>query len=589
MSSANPVSFTIPLWLQGLAWLAGLGLCVYGLFDGVAMWSFGYAFVMLLILTVAPLCWNWPSRKRLRPWPETPPVSTGRRIVHLVVLGGISLGMSVWTARQFGDYPPAYHDEFSYLFQAKTFLAGRLWFPSHPMHPELFDQMHVLNDDGRMTSRYFPGTGLWMAPFVAVNHPYLGHWICSVLATAFVYLTGCELRNSRTGLFAGLLTALSPGMALFDNLLLAHQPTLLGLSFFLWMMTRLMRTEQGSDAFGAGIGLTWAMLCRPMTAAGFGLPFGIWTAVWLLRSSAPIRSRVRVLLSFAVPISLGIAVQLGYNAAITGSPWSSPYQLYTDIYTPRHVYGFNNVIRGEERLSPKVIEGYDKWAENLTPELAAKNLNVRLVNSLLLTWDVLPLGMIAVLWLGLFPKLDWRCRLPGLAIASLHAAHVPYWFAGIMGWHYVFESLILWTLLAGAMIDLLLISWRQSGKTRMAGWLTVFCLATVAGNLITIPGVWKAKLGDSVSSIRYSRRKQAEFREWVSAVVKHEPSLILVGPHHDQGHLDYVINDPGLDAPILFGRYLPGKTDPAEIARDFPDRAVFLCDPDKHSLRRVKP
>src|SRR5690242_4502687 len=177
MSSDNPVPLTIPTWLQGLAWLAGLGWCVYGLFDGVAMWSFGYAFTMLVILAVVPIVWSWPSRKRLRPWPETPPVAASRQIIHLVFLCGCSLAMSAWTAQQIGDYPPAYHDEFSYLFQAKTFLAGKLWFPSHPTHPELFDQMHVLNDHGRMASRYFPGTGLWMAPFVAIHHPYLGQWI----------------------------------------------------------------------------------------------------------------------------------------------------------------------------------------------------------------------------------------------------------------------------------------------------------------------------------------------------------------------------------------------------------------------------
>src|SRR5689334_8473713 len=115
MSSADPVPVTIPTWLQGLAWLAGLSLCVYGLFDGVAMWSFGYAFTMLLILGLVPVVWNWPSRKRLRPVAEERPVSIARQSIHIIFLAGCSLGMSVWTAHQIGDLPPAYHDEFSYL------------------------------------------------------------------------------------------------------------------------------------------------------------------------------------------------------------------------------------------------------------------------------------------------------------------------------------------------------------------------------------------------------------------------------------------------------------------------------------------
>ena len=58
---------------------------------------------------------------------------------------------------RFGDQPPAYHDEFSYAFQAKTYLAKRLSSESHPTVARLFDQMHVVNE-GRFASRYFPAS-----------------------------------------------------------------------------------------------------------------------------------------------------------------------------------------------------------------------------------------------------------------------------------------------------------------------------------------------------------------------------------------------------------------------------------------------
>ncbi len=587
MTIVNAFRPTIPAWQLVAVWLCGLLLCVYGLFDGVALWSYGYSLVMLLILAAAPVVWNWRGRRRLRPVTAAVPRTRFRCGVQLAVLAACSLGMSVGTSLPFGDLPPAYHDEFSYLFQAKTYLAGRLWFPLHPMHPELFDQMHVLNDHGRMASRYFPATGLWMAPFVALNHPYLGHWLCNLLITWFVYAAGCELRNARTGFLAGLLTALSPGLALFGNLLLAHQPTLLGLSFFLWRMTRLQRSGSSRDAWAAGFGLAWAMLCRPMTAAGFALPYGVWTAVWLTRSSVPWTSRRGVFFGFAVPLLSGFAIQLGDNAAITGNPWTSPYQLYTETYTPRHVFGFDNVVRGEQRLGPKVLDGYDRWAENLTPSIAAENVWKRLVNSLLFTWDLLPLGMAGLLWILLWPRWDWRQRLPGCAIVTLHAVHIPYWYAGIMDWHYVFESLILWTLIAACVLDECLSDWRQAGKPLMAGWLLLFCVVPIAENLVTVPEVWKAKVTAPIATIRYPRRKQAEFREWVFSTVRNEPALVLVAPHRDEGHLDYVINDPGLTSPLLFGRFRPGKTDAVQIARDFPDRQVWLCEPDQHRLRKV--
>src|SRR5207342_1934219 len=96
-----------------------------------------------------------------------------------LLVAGVSLGTSAWLGRHFEGLPPAYHDEYSYLFQARTFLAGRVSFPSHEA-ARLFDQMHVLNE-GQFASRYFPGTGLWMAPFVALGNPWWGHWFAGAL------------------------------------------------------------------------------------------------------------------------------------------------------------------------------------------------------------------------------------------------------------------------------------------------------------------------------------------------------------------------------------------------------------------------
>lgn len=578
-----------PAWSLILAWLAGLALCVYGLFDGVADWPNAYCLAATIWLAFAPAFWGWHSRRKSAAESAAAPAPLLRRLISIGVILGCSLGMSAMTSRMIGDLPPAYHDEFSYLFQAKTFLAGRTWFPSHPTHSELFDQMHVLNDNGRMASRYFPGTGLWLAPFVAMGHPYWGHWLCGMLASVFVYAAGCEMRNERTGIFAGMLTALSPGLALFGNLLLAHHPTLVGLSFFLWMMARLRNHPSVWPAVGAALGLTWAMFCRPMTAAGFGLPFGVWTAWWLIFGSSPRAVRGTVFAAFAIIISVGIAVQLAYNASITGSVWSSPYQLYTDIYTPRHVYGFNNVTRGEQHVGPKVIEAYDQWAENLTPKLAAENAFVRLVTSSMLIWDLLPLAMIAVLAVVGYRRLDTSMRLALWGIVSLHVVHVPYWYVGIMGWHYVYESLILWTLLAGGIADQLLRQWRAEGKRLPAVWLGGLVMLTMAVNLATLPGMWGSKLERGASTIAFSRQKHADFQQLIEKVTEGRSSLVLVGPHRDAGHIDYVNNEPGLTGRILLGRYVPDRTDLEAIVRDFPDREVFLCEPDRRQVRQVNP
>lgn len=174
-----------------------------------------------LLLLVLPVCWiarrsllrvraGWIARSTRCSSENGPQAETiGLREWLLATLVGfVSLGTSLWVSQRpligvdnltFGDLPPAYHDEFSYLFQAETFRAGRLAFESHPDAPELFDQMHVLNDDGRFASRFFPGTGVWMLPFVALDRPYWGHWLAGALSAFFIFLGGPGIGREWSG------------------------------------------------------------------------------------------------------------------------------------------------------------------------------------------------------------------------------------------------------------------------------------------------------------------------------------------------------------------------------------------------------
>ncbi len=133
---------------------------------------------LLPLLLAAPLVW-WSGRARLSRLPvsstvESRPLVDVLLMVALAVLGFLA---SRWYALPFDGLPPAIHDEYSYLFQARTFLEGRTWLPGFPQHPELFDQMHVLNE-GRFASRYFPATGpgsprlsRWATPGKASGSP----------------------------------------------------------------------------------------------------------------------------------------------------------------------------------------------------------------------------------------------------------------------------------------------------------------------------------------------------------------------------------------------------------------------------------
>ena len=523
--------------------------------------------------------------------------STSLMISHHV----FSLPVGDHEQYRFGDLPPAYHDEFSYLFQAKTYLAGRLSFESHPTAARLFDQMHVVNE-GRFASRYFPATGLWIAPWLWFGWPILGHWLAGAATCVLVFGIGRELSNNGTGFIAGMLTALSPGMALFGNLLLAHHPTLLGLFFFAWSFLRWLRRGFVLDAALAGIGLSWAMLCRPMTAAGFALPFGVifvaklWTTLTRRVSeglpSADPRLRVglvgKPLLAMAVPLVAAFLVLAIHNRAITGSVTTSPYQLFNDVYTPRHVYGFNNVVRGEQHLGPRVLDHYDRWAKNLTPMLALENAKTRLLAAWQWTVGLLPLLVASVVFSVTGSSRDRRWWLIFAAIASLFVVHVPYWFDGIFHWHYVFETGPLWCLLLAAATDTLARNWLAAERPRMPVWWGLVVASAVVVNVTDFPPLWfPSKVEAGANEVAFSRLKYQAFEELLKREVQQRPALVLIESDPADRHIDYVVNNPDLSAEILRGRYPVSNWPLEEIMAEFPSRTVYLFRANTGELRRV--
>jgi hypothetical protein len=586
-------------WLLA-AWLAALAVCGLGMLDRVAEWSAELATYTAVWLLTGAVAWFLVRDDYIAPQtaPSEPAVQrwTMFDAVLALLFGGLALTLCVVTAVQLGPLPPAYHDEYSYLFGAQSVLAGRWTWPSHPTHPELFDQYHVLNE-GVMASRYYPGTATWLAAWLALGNPYWGQWAAGALAAAGAYAAGRELGGRRCGVLGALLFSLAMGPALFGNLLLAHHSALAGLMLFLWAFVRGQRTGGWPMYFLAGCGLSFAMLCRPATAASFAFPFGAWwlanAVTWVAFKPMSDASQKRSAVvqqgaALAVPLVAGWAVMFAYNHAVTGDWMKSPYQLYTDLYTPRHVFGLNNVVRGEQRLGPKVLDEYDRWAENLTPAVAWKNVVDRLLTSGLATLDLPLMTLTAMLLVPLLMGCDWRWRCVAAAVLSMHAFHWFYWYAGIMGWHYVFETAPLWCLLCGQMLDLLWRQWRSEGRAVLPVWCCGLLALAWGGMYCDLSDDWPARWRRSWLAIEHPRQQHAGFRRWASQAAIDGPALVLVDHSGLGSHLDFVINSPGLTGPLLIGRYRPGQTDVAQIVRDFPDRRVFLCRPARGELLAVE-
>ena len=542
-----------------------------------------------------------------------------------LTLGALAVVIAAWTGWSMQDLPPAYHDEFSYLFQTLTFLEGRTSFPSFEPMPELFNQMHVLNE-GRFASRYFPGAGAWFALFHGVGSIW-GLWLAHGIVTTGASIVAGEIAGRSARVIAGLATALSPGLCLFSQLYLAHLPTLVGLTLFLVSILRLrrlcesrevwpvngeslpteLRFELYASSFLAGCGLSFAMLCRPMTAAGVGLPFGVWLFWWVgkrVRGEGLVVSESRsrepehthppasasthspltthlspfpIILAMSLPLLAGIGLQLAYNRSITGSLTVSPYQLYTDIYTPRHVYGFHNVERGDRHLGPKALDHYDRWAENLTLTLALKKMGIRLVASGRWTLGLVPLAFVVVLLVWNWRRSSGDLKLIVASIVSLHVVHLPYWFEGIMGWHYVFESAPLWAIVLGVVTADFAKSCRETGHGPLRWWWGGVLLTALATTWLTVPPLWRGRIPVGLVELQFPRLKYARFNQQLDERI-HSRAIVFIQSDPADRHIDYVYNRPQLDSSILLARAPAKAADLQRAVRLFPDRTPWLYD-----------
>jgi len=497
----------------------------------------------------------------------------------------------------FVDLPPAYHDEYSYLLQAETFAAGRLSWPAAPVRPDLFHQYHVVNEH-RTASRYFPWTGAWIALFLQTGRPVIGHWLAGAFAAMFFFLSATKVLQPKPALVAGMLIAVSPGLAVFSNLLLAHHPTMLALSLFLWAMLNLLRTPSVFGALLAGTGLSLAMLGRPVTAAAFGLPWGIVFAWRWFRvpNDAWAVKRHRLVVAMATPLIAGFVVLAFLNQDVTGSFTRNAYQEYTDTYTPRHVFGFNNGVRGDAMQTPKVLTKYDQWAVNLTWPIALTNVGRRCLASAQWTLGIVPivLGLLLVIMRIALPtgevaEQTLGVRLILASVISLHVAHVPYWFDGIMHWHYVFETApLLLILVAGGLAA----GYRSLDTLLPASlrnfWIGCLLLAALLPGWLTAEPFWgTSKIAAATSELAWSRRQFAVFDRLVSSDRVAKPALVLVDESSSDPQLSYIVNDPGYDSEVLVARLPLTPTETAALQVAFPERHLYTFDPGTFAVRPI--
>ncbi len=290
------------------------GLVVYLENAGGSFWRN----VALLVIWGISLCWlgaavirmrNATSKSRFLWWLPIPAV--GVRTAAFLIIGILFAAslLLVWVLRAF----PNSADEYGYIYEAETFLAGRLWNPLPPHH-EFFSFLHIFEKDGKWVSEYPPG---WSIVLAAGRLLYLPYWLVCPIVGAVLLLAVWKLGQRQNGSLGGILAVLLVGCSPFFLFNAASYfnvvPSATMGILFCWAMLEFLDRPSVSNALCAGAALGMVGLIRSYDAVVFAIPFAIQ---FLRVARRPHYALALWIIAAGLPF---LAVLLLSQLAITGS------------------------------------------------------------------------------------------------------------------------------------------------------------------------------------------------------------------------------------------------------------------------------
>jgi hypothetical protein len=263
-----------------------------------------------------------------------------RRAVAVVSVGLLALGIRLALLPILPIPQPKVTDEYSYLLSADTFAHGRLTNPTHPMWAH-FETFHE-NWHPTYASMYYPGYGLFLAlGQVVMGHPFWGVWLSSGLMCAAI-CWALQGWMPPSWALVGSVTAVIR-LATFSYWADSYwggTVAAIGGALVVGALPRIRAAQISRDSLLMAVGMALLLYTRPYEGLFFCIPvIGVlaWGAAkkklgpckaWLTRVALP--TSLVMVLAFA---ALGF-----YFWRVTGSPFTTPYQLnmrtYGLIYFP---------------------------------------------------------------------------------------------------------------------------------------------------------------------------------------------------------------------------------------------------------------
>ncbi len=435
-------------------------------------------------------------------------------------------------------------DENTYLFQARTLLLGRATNPPPPAQ-NCFNNVFLINDGRHWVGKYGLGHPAVIALGLLAGSRYAGTVLISVLTILLVYMIARRLGwGARTAILAAGLMSISPFYYLVSSSLLSHTTAAfaLGLFFLLLLIARERATQPAGwlAAFAGGLALGLAFNVRPLTAVGYGLPFG---AILVADATRRRRGTLALVSASGIGLAIVIGATLWYNQGVTGSALTFPF----NYYNAEEAMGFG-------------VYGH-------TPLAALRNLGVSV-----LRLNAFLFGFPVSLMFAALPfafRLTEGDRLAAGIVGSLSVAYLFYWSPGVSdaGPIYYYEMIVPLVLLS-ARGALALHAWVCSRFPNYAGFVPAFLAVSTAVSLLTF-------VPERLIHVRRLTDQIREPYETIEAAgLTH--ALVLVRSLPNKGWVfGYRHPHPALNEDVILCAYADRASNLAAIDA-FPDRDSYV-------------
>jgi len=550
---------------------------------------FEYCLVAMLIvgtyiLPGFPSQWVKPLEQRLGRL-------ASRSALAVIVVGFLALTLRAVLLPNFPIPQPGIHDEFGYLLIGDTFAHWRAANPTHPMWIH-FESLHIIQRP-TYTAMFYPAQGLVLALGQIISGcPYVGVWLCAGAMCAAICWMLQGWLPARWALLGGFLAVLRLGtVSYWANSYWGGALPAIGGALVLGALPRLKRRTHVRYAMLMGLGLAVLANTRPYESLFFCLPVGVALFAWMFAAKGP--SVRDSLLKILLPLGAVLAATAGcmgyYFWRTTGSPFNTPYLVYVNTYMVvpyfpwqklnlHHVY--HHVVL-EKFFRHDWQMGYYIQAHRHPVALLAGKISdfygfflgpaLALPSAVLLAFNPLKFFRKAVAGKTGFLLLVCAVTFVGLALPIYSNAH----YAAPI-------TAALYALVIQSMRYLRPWVWRgRKVGLELVGAIPVICvllflLRAFAPQLhVPTPAQWPHTWG----SVSFQNLDRARALTQLEALPGDQLVFVRYNQFHDSSN-EWVYNQANIDgAKVVWARDM-GDSGNAELIRYYPQRRVWLAEPD---------